>query len=46
MFRLFFGIEVIQAAEKLIKAVVSRQMFIQITQMILAELASDITCSI
>ena len=42
MFRLFFGVEMIQVPEKLIEAVVRRQMLVQIAQMILAELPSGI----
>ena len=40
--RLVFGVEVIQIAKEFIETVVGRQMFIEIAEMILAELAGDI----
>ncbi|MBM1003054.1 MAG: hypothetical protein N839_0011630, partial [Desulfofustis sp. PB-SRB1] len=36
--RLFLGIEVIKIAEELVKAVVRRQMLVEVTQVVLAEL--------
>src|SRR5262249_50528961 len=41
-FRLFFGIEVIEISEKLVKAVIGRQHVIEITEMVLSELSRRI----
>ena len=46
LFRFFFGVEVIEAADELIKAVHGRQMFIAVPLMILAELARGIALAL
>ena len=43
IFRLFLGVQMIEVAEKLIKAVIGGQMLIAIAQMVLAKLAGGIT---
>ena len=43
MFRLLLRIEMVEVAIELIKAVIGRQMFIPVTEMILAELTRSVT---
>src|SRR5271170_3083557 len=43
VFRLFFGVEVVEVAEKLVEAMDRRQMFVTIAKVVLAELAGSVT---
>jgi hypothetical protein len=40
--RLFFGVQVVQIAEELIEAVVGRQVFVAVAEVVLAELAGGV----
>jgi hypothetical protein len=40
---LFLGVQVVQVAEELVEAVVGRQVFIEVTEMVLAILRGHVT---